>query len=75
MAVLTKDNYLLDSILSYFRDSARKCVTLVPFEDYPYGKFNNLKSNPYNYSTFKANYSTKSTIEKVNSSKISNTDL
>ena len=75
VAVLTKDNYLLDSILSYFRDSARKCVTLVPFEDYPYGKFNNLKVNPYNYSQFKQNYSQKATIEKVISSKISNTDL
>lgn len=78
VAVLTSDNYLLDGVLSYFRDSARKCITHIDFEDYPYGKFNSLKSYPYSYANLVAaqtDSSKKSTIEKVIDSKIVNTDL
>jgi hypothetical protein len=78
VAILTKDNYLIDGILSYFRDSARKCVYHVPYEDYPYGKFNSLKSYPYSYAALKASLGdspTRSTIEKVIASKITNPDL
>jgi len=79
VAVLTKDNYLLDAVLSYFRDSARKCVTHIPYEDFPYGKFNSIKSFPYNYAVLKASqpqeHSNKSYIEKVIDSKIVNPDM
>jgi hypothetical protein len=78
VTVLTSDNYLLDAVLSYFRDTARKCVTHIDYEDYPYGKFNSLKTYPYSYAALAAaqtDFSKKSTIENVIASKVVNTDL
>lgn len=68
--VLAKDNYLIDGVLSLFRDTRDECFKIVPFEDYPYGAFNNVKSFPYSYSEYTTGYSTKTFIEKVNTAKL-----
>lgn len=51
--VLTKDNYLMDGILSAFRDTARSTIINIPYEQFPYGKFFSVKSFPYKYQTLK----------------------
>lgn len=79
VVVLTKDNYLVDSVLSLFRDSARKTFTHVPYRDYPYGKFGFVKDFPYAYDTlvseWENDHSKRTFIEKVTTSKVVNTDL
>ena len=49
VTVLTKDNYVLDAILSAFRDTVRKSITHIPYEQFPYGAFFSLKNYPYSY--------------------------
>lgn len=68
--VLAKNNFILDGILSLFRDSARECISLVDFEDFPYGGFFSLKNYPYKYSDLKLNSSEKFYIQKVGASRI-----
>lgn len=68
--VLAKNNFILDGILSLFRDSARECISLVDFEDFPYGGFFSLKNYPYKYSDLKLNSSEKFYIQKVAASRI-----
>ena len=64
------DNATLDNLLSLLADSARECITRVPYEQFPYGRFFDVKSFPYSYSNFISNYTSKSYIESVNTSKI-----
>lgn len=68
--VLAKRNYLLDGVLSLFSNTETECITNVPFEDFPYGYFHNVKSFPYSYNGFKENYNTKTFIENVRTSKV-----
>lgn len=73
--VMALDNYTLTAICSLFEDSQHEVIKLVPFEDYPYGIFNSLKSYPYSYSTLAANYSSNSYIEKVTATKITSPEI
>ena len=63
--VLTSNNFLLDGILSFFNDKKHKCFSLIPSNEYPYGKYFTLKSFPYSYDNFSSGYSTKVHIEKI----------
>lgn len=74
--VLTKDNYLLDAVLSKFRDSSRKTFKLINYKDYPYGAFGAIKNEPYSYEDFVSGQNNGcSSIENANSYKITNADL
>jgi hypothetical protein len=47
--VLTKDSYILDSVISRLRDTVREKVTHVPYEDFPYAYSYSVKDFPYTY--------------------------
>lgn len=68
--VLAKDNYIIDGVLSLFNDSENECIKLFPFEDYPYGVFNDVKAFPYSYDSFISSYSDTCYVENVNTSKV-----
>jgi len=68
--VISESNYILDGILSSFRDSARVSVPLIDFEDFPYGEFSHVKTHPYNYSNTISNSTSSSFIDNVRVSKI-----
>ena len=70
--VLSFDNYTLDSVLSLFRDTVRKDMTHVPYEDFPYGFSFSIKDFPYSYSNLISGQSNpvKSHIKNVSVSKI-----
>jgi hypothetical protein len=68
--VIAKDNYIIDGVLSLFGDTKGFCVNIIPYEDYPYGKYNTIKSFPYSYSSYITNYQTKAYIEDVTTSKL-----
>jgi len=70
--VLSFDNYTLDSVLSMFRDTVRRDITHIPYEDFPYGFSFSLKDFPYSYDNLVASQSnpTKSHIQEVSVSKI-----
>ena len=70
MVVLGFDNYLVDGVLSFFKEQDKGCIKLVPFEDYPYGRSFTLKSYPYSYTTLAANYTESAFIEEVRTSKV-----
>lgn len=68
--VLAYDNFTLDGILSCFRDSARKCIPMIDYEDYPYGAFGSLKSFPYRYNDLVVGSTYNTYIEKVTASRV-----
>jgi hypothetical protein len=71
--VLTRDNFVVDSVISKFRDSSREYITHIPYEDFPYGFTYSLKSFPYEYDQLKANHESggvTSYIDNVNVSKV-----
>lgn len=70
--VLTKNSYILDSIISRLRDTVREQITHIPYEEFPYGYSYSIKDYPYGYDALKAAQSnpTKSHIEKVSVSKV-----
>lgn len=70
--VLTKDNFILESLMSKFRDTARENIPLIPYEDSPYGFEFTLKSYPYGYSELAENSAANefAYIERVKSSKM-----
>ncbi len=76
VTVVTKDDYLLDSVLSYFRDRAREMIVHIPYEQYPYGRFSSIKNYPYSYEALKNSQTITSAnvslIDKVSCSKITN---
>tara|TARA_Y100001938_G_C7998796_1_gene383551 strand:+ start:105 stop:980 length:876 start_codon:yes stop_codon:yes gene_type:complete len=47
--ILSSDNYIMDSVMSLFRDSVRSDFKNVPYEDFPYGPFYSIKNYPYKY--------------------------
>lgn len=71
--VLSKNNFTLDAVLSAFRDTARSCVPIVEYEDFPYGSFHSLKSFPYRYADLTANSQETAFVEKAVASRINNT--
>jgi hypothetical protein len=70
--VLSFDNYTLDSVLSLFRDTVRRDITHIPYEDFPYGFSFSIKDFPYSYDSLVSSQSSpvKSHIEEVSVSKI-----
>ena len=70
--VLSFDNYILDSILSLFRDTVREDLTHIPYEDFPYGFSFSIKNFPYNYNNLVSDQSgpVKSFIKEVRASKV-----
>tara|TARA_R100001443_G_C3332312_1_gene172587 strand:+ start:155 stop:1039 length:885 start_codon:yes stop_codon:yes gene_type:complete len=70
--VLSFDNYILDSILSLFRDTVREDLTHIPYEDFPYGFSFSIKNFPYNYNNLVSDQSgpVKSYIKEVRASKV-----
>ena len=70
--ILSSDNYIMDSVMSLFRDSVREIFNNIPYEDFPYGPFFSIKSFPYNYSTLSSNVSNpvKTHIDNVTASKV-----
>tara|TARA_B100000497_G_C7631708_1_gene379643 strand:+ start:170 stop:1048 length:879 start_codon:yes stop_codon:yes gene_type:complete len=47
--ILTKDSYILDSVISRLRDTVREKVTHIPYEDFPYAYSYSVKDFPYTY--------------------------
>ena len=70
--VLTKDSYILDSVISRLRDTAREQITHIPYEEFPYGYSYSIKNFPYKYDTLKASQTNPMTshIDKVSVSKV-----
>lgn len=70
--VLTKDSYILDSVISKLRDTAREQITHIPYEEFPYGYSYSIKNFPYKYDTLKASQTNPMTshIDKVSVSKV-----
>tara|TARA_R100000231_G_scaffold76174_4_gene59325 strand:- start:14390 stop:15274 length:885 start_codon:yes stop_codon:yes gene_type:complete len=70
--VLSFDNYTLDSVLSLFRDTVRRDITHIPYEDFPYGFSFSIKDYPYSYDNLVSAQSSpvKSHIQDVSVSKI-----
>jgi len=70
--VLSFDSYILDSVLSLFRDTVREDITHVPYGDFPYGFSFSIKDFPYNYDTLVAAQSdpVKSHVLEVSASKV-----
>lgn len=47
--ILTKDSYVLDSVISRLRDTVREKVTHIPYEEFPYAYSYSVKDFPYTY--------------------------
>lgn len=69
--VLSKNNFTMDSILSAFRDSARSCIPLIEFDDFPYGNFFSLKNHPYQYTELSQSAEKTGFIESAKTSRVS----
>lgn len=72
VVVITENPYQLDSALSIFADSKNESIVDVPFADYPYTEYGDLKSGYYNYQNLKTQYlnNNKYFIERVKTSKM-----
>lgn len=71
--LLTKDSYIMDSVISRLRDTAREHITHIPFEQFPYGYSFSIKDFPYSYDELKLNQGDNaptSFIKKVSVSKV-----
>jgi len=70
--ILSSDNYIMDSVMSLFRDSVRNDFKNVPYEDFPYGPFYSIKNYPYKYDTLISGLTDPETthIENVSVSKV-----
>lgn len=68
--IVAKDNYTIDGIHSLFSDTDGSCINRIPYENYPYGVFNSIKSFPYSYSEYASNYTSKTFIDGVTTSKL-----
>ena len=69
---IAEDNYTLDGMLSSFRDTARTCVHMFSYDDFPFGEYFHIKSPPYSYSALVASTpnNKKAFIENVTTSKL-----
>jgi len=70
--ILSSDNYIMDSVMSLFRDSVRNDFTNVPYESFPYGPFYSIKNYPYTYDGLISGISNPETthIDNVSVSKV-----
>ena len=70
--VLTRDNFVIDSVSSKFRDTARESICNIPYESFPYGFSYSVKNFPYEYDELKSNFQDGVTthIDKVRVSKV-----
>jgi hypothetical protein len=70
--VIAENPYQLDGILSIFADSFNEVIVDIPFNDYPYTEYGDLKSGYYNYQNLKNQYinDNKYFIDKVTVSKM-----
>lgn len=71
--VIAEDPYQLDGILSIFADSRNENIVDVPFDNYPFTEYGDLKSGYYNYQNLKTQYANnnKYFIDRVKTSKMS----
>lgn len=70
--VIAEDPYQLDGVLSIFGDSKNESIIDVPFSDYPYTEYGDLKSGYYNYQNLKNKHqnTNKYFVERVRTSKL-----
>ena len=70
--ILSSDNYIMDSVMSLFRDSVRNDFTNVPYQSFPYGPFYSIKNYPYTYDGLISGISNPETthIDNVSVSKV-----
>ena len=70
--LLSFDNYILDSVLSLFRDTVREDITHISYGDFPYGFSFSIKNFPYSYDALVSAQSTPTTshIQNVTVSKV-----
>jgi len=71
--ILTKDSYILDSVMSRLRDTVREKITHVPYEDFPYAYSYSVKDFPYTYDGMVTNQGDNalcSYIDRVTASKV-----
>ena len=76
--LLSSDNYILDSVMSLFRDTVREDMTHIPYEDFPYGFSYSIKDFPYSYDSLvdaQPSDATKSHIDTVTVSKVVSEEL
>jgi len=70
--VVAENPYQVDGVLSLFADSANQSFVDVPFDDFPFTEYGDLKSGLYDYEALKTRYANdnKYFIERVKTSKI-----
>lgn len=73
--VMALDNYTLVGLLSLFEDTQGEIIRHIPYEEFPYGVFNSIKSYPYSYETLSSQYSANSLIEKAKTSKVTSPEI
>jgi hypothetical protein len=70
--VIAENPYQLDGALSIFADSSDEVIVNIPFEEYPYTEYGDLKSGYYNYQDLRNKYinDSKFFVERVVTSKM-----
>ena len=71
--ILTKDSYILDSVISRLRDTVREKVTHIPYESFPYAYSYSVKDFPYTYTGIVGDQGSNplcSYIDRVTASKV-----
>ena len=70
--VIAENPYQLDGVLSIFADSRNENIVDIPFDNYPFTEYGDLKSGYYNYQNLKTQYQNinKYFIERVKTSKM-----
>ena len=70
--VIAENPYQLDGVLSIFADSFNEVITDIPFDEYPFTEYGDLKSGYYNYQNLKTKYvnNNKYFVDKVTTSKM-----
>ena len=65
--VIAENPYQLDGVLSIFADSRNESIVDIPFDNYPFTEYGDLKSGYYNYQNLKTQYqnNNKYFIERV----------
>lgn len=69
--ILAENSYQLDGALSLFQDANERIFKQVPFEDYPYTVYGDLKDGSYNYTGLAAQSSVTFYVDDVVVSKLS----